>query len=609
MKLVSRFALVLLSTSALAVGGLAHAASPINILPAAPQGEAAPAAIPVAPIPAAAVKAAPKAARNNNISEPKSPVAKPLSAWLVGPSMASQFDVKEHPDQQGCLMVTEYDNGMIVGIHARAAGIVGMTVDTKQATMEPGSAQLVSMNVGSDAYVLDALASDATTLSIGLEKAGGGRKVSERLTGLGNFRLMINEKPYYFSTTGFTDGLARLQACMGGTMAVTMPVTGPNDLSGKVTFEDAVESKKVTSSGNKTPIALAMPELVPAGYRFVLQNVDPMTPISWQAGDDWSEVMRKALTPNHLKMVIKDNVVNISQRVSDEPVVELEQTKDQEVAEVKAVPPHIDDDIDGTKPADMPEGVWSAAKGENLADVVDAWGLMAGVKVKADLQGEMKLPQDVRFEGRFDDAVEKLLGMFGGRNRPVGKFRGTSLASALSSPAPVAVRQIVKATPARTGDVPAPVGWKPRSTAELREMAKQASDKWAAQKKLSPNLENLKQMATVPDPADAPKVAKPDTIPAKAPVKTTWKALEGTSLRDVLEHWGENADVKVVWMSDQTFPLPDTYSKKGYFEEAVSGVLAQYKGAGVQPVVQLNQDPKTGEKALIIKTKNAGTKG
>ena len=81
-----------------------------------------------------------------------------------------------------------------------------------------------------------------------------------------------------------------------------------------------------------------------------------------------------------------------------------------------------------------------------------------------------------------------------------------------------------------------------------------------------------------------------------------WEALEGTSLRDALEHWGQDAGVKIVWQADQGYPLPDTIKAKGSFEEAVMEVLAQYKGDAVRPVAQLNQDPKTGEKALIIRS-------
>ncbi|NBX67126.1 MAG: hypothetical protein EBQ96_09040 [Proteobacteria bacterium] len=594
MKNLSRFALILLATTSLTVA--AHAAN-IN-------DETIPDTEPVQ-----------LAAEVMKVEQPqekapqhKSPVAKPLSAWLVGPSQASQFDTKENPDGLGCLMVTEFDNGLIIGLHARAAGIVGLTVDTRQPTMAIGSMQKVGMSLGADSFAVDAMASDASTLSLDLKNAGGGKKVAERLTELGNFRLMIAEKPYYFATTGFTDGLARLQACMGGMMAITVPVTGPNVLDGKVEHVPMVESKKVTSSGHETPIALAMTELAPTGYKFKLLDVDPMTPVSWQAGEDWMEVMRLALQPHNLKMTISEDTIYVTKRESAaDPVVDPSQLKDQDVAEVNAIPPMMDEGP-AKAAADEMVGIWGGAKGESLASVLEAWGLMAGINVKVDLVGDLRLPQDVRYEGRFDEAVEKLLSKFSGSNRPVGSFRGTSLSSALSSPPPVAIRPdkapaMQETVQAEPQPQPQKSSWKPMPPEELSTMAKEAQDRWGPL-----NPPQMKQMDVIPDPADAPKVVKGEKEKKKvADVKSAktmgkWESLEGTSLRDTLEHWSEDAGVKVIWQADQGFPLHATIKEKGSFEEAVMAVLAQFKGDAVRPTAQLNRDPDTGEKALIITT-------
>lgn len=520
------------------------------------------------PILAAALMAAPAHAA-------KDPVAKPVSSWLVGPAQASAFDEKDHPEGKGCLMVTEFDNGMILGFHARSAGIVGMTIDTKQQTRQPGDTETVGLNIGQDSYVLDGVASDASTISVPLDKAGGGQKVVERLTDLGNFRVMVAQKPYYFATTGFTDGLARLQECMGSTMAVPLVVHGPGVTAGKVIYESGIETMKVTSSGNQTPLAFAMPNLVPMGYKFVLNDVDPMTPVSWQAGEDWTEVMRQALMPHNLKMTVKDKTVRIEKRTGEsDPVVEDAQIDDENVASTTAV---------------VPEGVWAGKKGENLGDVLEAWGLMAGVNVKTDLEGNLTLPRDVRYEGRFDDAVEKMLGQFTGKNKPVGVYDGAAMVSAVAA-TPAIVEETRKDTgrkyvprpraPRVTSGVPAPVGMIDAP---------------------------LKQMDPIADPANAPKTVKKEA-PAKTAAKAkktkgTWDAMEGTSLRDVLEHWGKDAGVDIVWMADENYPLPETVKRKGAFEDAVMDVLARYEGQGARPIAQLNRDPKTGEKALIIKTK------
>lgn len=535
---------------------------------------------------ASALLAGPAFAVTAGKGDLKAPVSKPMSAWLVGPSQASAFDAKDHPEDAGCLMVTEFDNGMIVGFHARKEGVIGMTVDTKQQTMAAGDPRNVGLNLGQDAYVINAVASDSSTISLPFNDAGGGQAVVERLTALGNFRILLDEKPYYFATTGFTDGLARLQACMGSTMAVPVVVRGPGETSGKVVHDTAIESMLVTSSGHETPLALAMPNLIPAGYRFVLEDVDPMTLINWQSGGEWVDTMRNALIEKDLKMTIAGKTIRIEQRIgTDDPVVDKTQAT-------------IDEETASMAMADVPEGVWGAAKGESLSSVLEAWGLMAGVNVKTDLTGNLTLPRDVKYEGRFDEAVQKLLAQFTGDAKPTAAYRGMIAGPV---PEPVGYQKTTR-TETKTEYV-----YKPEGENNFRtiDQLKAEKKKWAPA--VSASTGPTKQMSTIPDPPNAPKTVsgKSETKKKTGKVKTsgTWSALEGTGLRDVLEQWGDEAGVRVIWLTDQNYPMPETFKEKGKFEDVVLKALAQYEGQGVRPVAQLNKDPKTGEKALIIKNK------
>lgn len=538
-------------------------------------------------------------ASNPTVANP--PVAKPMSAWLVGPSQASSFDSRT--GGKGCLMVTEFDNGIIIGLHAREEGIIGMTVDNRNAgKMTPGDVVPIALNIGQDAYALNAHAGDATTLSIDLAEAGGGKSVAERLTRLGAFRIVINDLPHHMATTGFTDGLARLQACMGGMMAVTMPVVGPGDTAGKVDLTaQVIESMRVTSSGHETPLALAMPNLVPAGYRFVLDNVDPMTLISWQAGDDWLNVMRTALAPHGYRVLVEKDVIRIGKReVTTQPVIETAQINDEgalEIAEVNAVPAITDE---------VPNGVWAGAKGQNLADVLEAWGLMSGVNVKVDLDGDYKLTQSVRFEGRFDEAVQHLLAQFDGDNRPSGTFLGLSSNAAMQNmPAPVGYDAgYASGTPNRSARAASrtPARTSARSMAD--STWRPSRERVVELRKNNPitvvnDTEAVYQMPPIPDPANAPKTVKPSNKLSNTP-NGTWLANQGTSLRHVFEKWGTDAGVEVIWLTEQTFPLSVNIQHKGAFEDALGAALAQFAGQGVRPAAQLNEDPETGKRVLII---------
>lgn len=81
-----------------------------------------------------------------------------------------------------------------------------------------------------------------------------------------------------------------------------------------------------------------------------------------------------------------------------------------------------------------------------------------------------------------------------------------------------------------------------------------------------------------------------------------WRALEGTDLRKVLLRWSNKMGVDFYWESPETYLLPRSLKTTEDFDKAVALLLAQFEGQSVRPVAQLNIDPQTGKKALIVKT-------
>lgn len=93
------------------------------------------------------------------------------------------------------------------------------------------------------------------------------------------------------------------------------------------------------------------------------------------------------------------------------------------------------------------------------------------------------------------------------------------------------------------------------------------------------------------------------------PVNETerWRALQGTDLRKVLMRWSAKNNVDFVWDAKETFLIPQSVKATVDYDTAVSLLLSQFEGQPVRPVGQLNIDPDTGRKSLIIKTlRNAG---
>lgn len=466
-------------------------------------------------------------------------------------------------------MVTEFNNGMIMGVHARAAGIIGLTLDTQTQSGTAGAAKKLALNLGQNSYAVDAVYTDPATLAIDLRGIdGGGRAFAERLTTLGSFRILMDDTSYYFSTAGFTDGLARLQACMGGAMSVPLVVTNDN-----ISKDAFIDSMRVTSSGTRKPLALAMPDLVPAGYRFVLDGVDPMTLINWQPGDDWLAVLRSALSEQKLGVSVKGRIVRIANADSIEADTDATEAKADDVkADIEnmdvvaddaptpivasVADEAVSDAVDDTPPIVKGRvGVWKAAKGKALSDVLSSWAMLAGVKVKMDLDKPFVLPRAVKYDGSFDDAVSALLSEFKG-DAPTGRYEGAGLGDRAQQSGPAFARKTASfARQAKAFQPTAPV---------MRTQAKKPL------------------MATNPN--------------------GPWEGLEGAQLRDVLEAWSPRAGVKLVWMTPLNFELNKTVTlKTGAFDKAVVDVLSQFKGQRARPVAELNTDPDTGEKTLTIK--------
>ncbi len=85
-----------------------------------------------------------------------------------------------------------------------------------------------------------------------------------------------------------------------------------------------------------------------------------------------------------------------------------------------------------------------------------------------------------------------------------------------------------------------------------------------------------------------------------------WFGTSGASLQAVLHAWAESEGATLVWQSSDNFALPQTYSDKSSFEDAVGQILSQYDSKSVRPVGQLYKNPISGEKVLVIRTDNAG---
>ncbi len=114
-----------------------------------------------------------------------------------------------------------------------------------------------------------------------------------------------------------------------------------------------------------------------------------------------------------------------------------------------------------------------------------------------------------------------------------------------------------------------------------------------------------------PDNADAAPSPPRDIIAAAPDGKAgdsgekRWRAVEGTSLREVLGAWAAQARMGLIWMPEQDFPVRQSAGVDGTFEEAVANLLGQYEDESMRPTGKIYDGPESGRKVLLIE--NGGT--
>jgi hypothetical protein len=79
-----------------------------------------------------------------------------------------------------------------------------------------------------------------------------------------------------------------------------------------------------------------------------------------------------------------------------------------------------------------------------------------------------------------------------------------------------------------------------------------------------------------------------------------WSAPAGANIQTVLNEWGRNAGVTIVWQSYASMPVKSPLALNGSFESAVQSLLDQFQENSERPVGQLNTDPVTGQRTLLI---------
>jgi len=190
---------------------------------------------------------------------------------------------------------------------------------------------------------------------------------------------------------------------------------------------------------------------------------------------------------------------------------------------------------------------WTAKQGESLFDVLQRWGSQSGVTIDWQANGNETVVSNFESRSSFEQAVQALLAQNATTTGIQADLRGGSR-SPSSAPQPL--------MPVSTSSMPVPMP---------------------------------------PRGVSAPSMPAPSAA-------TQWQAARGDDLRIILQRWSEREGIELYWQANQPFAVKQNLGLNGPYPQAIETVLGQYLGEDVRPLAQLNTDPTTGRRILIIES-------
>lgn len=252
---------------------------------------------------------------------------------------------------------------------------------------------------------------------------------------------------------------------------------------------------------------------------------------------------------------------------------------------------------------------YRARKGEGLRDVIRRWSDRAGIDLVWTLQADIILDKEYSYVGDFKTALDGLLAQY-----PQANINTTFAAQGVSAPTkqpyveesnPPAVPPIHVDASDLDDFVP------PMDKGDLLglgdDVAMPPVDAAPAPKIAPPPMPAVDPVELAA--ASAPRPAVPQLSqghvnkPTFGPTKR-WRALQGASMREVMQAWADDAGVVLVWQASHDYVVRHSYNMTTDYGQAVNSLLEQYNYQSQRPMGQLFQDPATGKKALVVRTQN-----
>ncbi len=498
----------------------------------------------------------------------------PVSAWNVTESVASAAGT----NPQSCVMMTEYDNGYTVRISGGGGQIIAMSVDFMQGVFEKGKSYPVTLAFASGfQQQMAAQAYNSSTLVFDLRQLDVARA---KFSSNENMSLTLGPVQAVFSLAGAAGGMRNLDQCTG-----VAPSAAP--LS---------EPPQVASA---QPV---MPEPAAVAEEVMIRR--PQENSSDQTGQVARNEAMEWQQPRRQKPDVSGQTSQMPQD-SGMPGMKTPEPPRARAPQIAA------DEVLSAPVAPMVPAPASPVQAGPSRDLASAFGREGAISRAPEFPEPVSAPME-RLPGRDDSAHQDPA-----TPQPLSAPPETQMnPAAVTAPS----AQMAMTWQAREGEDIRTVlkqwaqiagydfVWQADRSGTVRDNVQyEGSFENAVAQLLSESGKASGIRGEIDDPAKGDFEFASDKRQAMAtPMRpSTWHAIRGTDMRNVLQLWSREAGVRLLWDSSVDFPIKKTVSMKGDFQTALESLLAQYNGESIRPVGRLHQAARGAEPVLVIEMQRA----
>ena len=573
----------------------------------------------------------------------------PAAPWTVGSTELSTIRGLKTM-KLPCVITTEYDNGFVVRFSGGGGQLLAMAVDFRQDIFQQGRKYNAMLAVG-DAYIkqVAATAFTANTLIFNLRPVGD--MYNTLKTGK-SLEIDIDGNAMTFDLGNLSEALPRLESCFKGEKSLppvepmVEPVKAADDLPPAQSKPKAMSMVDEEPVSDLTPLPLA-------------GKVDPAPPVKRAAKNMPAKVpAEKPAAPAPLlpadveQKTLPKNLDEIVQQSQPEPQQAV-RNKVADVSRSQAVPAAETPTIPAANvPAPEPQSTPQAQPPRVSRREPVSTSAQSAPNQSQPGQGvtNNNPPKRPDIQPSVPPVAAQPLPLTTAQNQSAPLPAAAPSASAVQAPENKPLQSAAPASQAQTTTISVPVQAVPKTfDAKAGEDLKIVLARWAERAgydldwqsanegkvvqdiQVSGSFEDAvtqllaenaaatgldahiqdsssrRNLPVKPKPAVSSGAAGRGSAPIEAVIPALheqWQAPAGANIQTVIDQWAAKAGVIVVWQDYMSLPVKDDLSVDGTFENAVADLLDQYADDSARPVGQLNTDPETGQRTLLIRSEN-----